>query len=112
MGDTDSEYDTSEDKDIAGSLTLNQAHHLTKALIVVELKKRGIEVDETQTRDLLRAKLVELVRMEIADAESKQKLDTTNRELENTAPRTDDNTESPKELSSDQRTSDDDEMAT
>ena len=112
MGDVDSEYDTSEDKDVAGSLTLNQAHHLTKASIVVELQKRGIEVDETQTRDLLRAKLVELVRVEISNAKSKQKRDTTNREFENTAPRTEDNTESPRNSSSDQRTSDDDEMST
>lgn len=51
-------------------LTLNQAHHLTKAEIISELKKRGHEVEESATRDLLRSQLVNTVRAEVTNSRS------------------------------------------
>lgn len=51
-------------------LTLNEAYHLLKTDIISELEKRGIEVKADATRDEIRSQLVELVRAEIANADS------------------------------------------
>jgi len=47
-------------------LTLSEARHLQKGDIVVQLRRRGVNVDETLNRDFLRAKLVDIVREELA----------------------------------------------
>lgn len=51
-------------------LTLNEVYYLRKAEIIEQLKKRGVEVDETDTRDNLRERLAELVRVECSKKEA------------------------------------------
>lgn len=45
-------------------LTLNEAHHLRKHEIIEHLRQRGVQVDESENRDILRSQLVELVKAE------------------------------------------------
>lgn len=51
-------------------MTLGQAQHLLKPKLITELKKRGIECSDDDNRDVLREKLVGIVRKEIEEAKA------------------------------------------
>ena len=50
------------------SITLTQVQHLKKHEYIAELRKKGIEVDDNDTWDKLRAELVALVKQKITAA--------------------------------------------
>lgn len=51
-------------------LILNEAHHLSKRDIILELERRGYKVSADTKRDLLRKQLTELVREETKSSRS------------------------------------------
>ncbi|XP_033212171.1 uncharacterized protein LOC117169773 [Belonocnema kinseyi] len=66
--------DSMEQQTTSTQLTLNEAYHLRKAGIVEQLKKRGIEVNESVSRDSLREQLVKVVRNSSSSSESEEEI--------------------------------------